>query len=157
MKILIKKIFWYKYVIFYISLYRNPGNNFHELGHLYISHTNLWTDFHTCHMKFFIFNIRKSWPRYLFKNMEIFYASYMKAWVPIFPDEIWNSLYILLEIGPSIYINIKYLCITYEHLCSNFLRVSIEHYVYHRKTWVPISPHAFWNYVYLRYLSNSVY
>lgn len=107
-------------------------------------------------MKFFIFNIRKSWPRYLFKNMEIFMLhiwkhecqySQMKYGISIYP--IGNR--------PSIfYINIKYLCITYEHLCSNFLRVSIEHYVYHMGNLGAYLPTCLLNYVYLRYLSNSV-
>ena len=67
-------------------------------------------------MRFFTFNIRKSWPRYLFKNMEIFtlhiwkyeyqyshmkygilYISYRKAWMMTFLQEICNFLYFIHE------------------------------------------------------------
>ena len=39
---------------------------------LHFTYRNLWTDIHTCHIRFFTYSIRKRWPRYLYKNMEIF-------------------------------------------------------------------------------------
>ena len=103
MKILIE-IFWHKYVILYISCYKNQGTDFPTWMRTFLHFTNrnLWTDFHTCHMRFFTFNIRKSRPRYLYKNKEIFMFHIWK-WVPIFPYEIWNSLCNIFEIGPSIF------------------------------------------------------
>ena len=102
MKILIE-IFWHKYVILYISCYKNQGTDFPTWMRTFLHFTNrnLWTDFHTCHMRLFTFNIRKSQPRYLYKNKRNLYASYMKIWVPIFLYEMWNSL--SFEIEPSIF------------------------------------------------------
>lgn len=100
MKILIE-IFWHKYLIFYISRYRNQGTDFPWIRHFYTSQIEICEHFHT-HVRFFTFNISKSQPRYLYKNKETLCFIYenMSANIPI-----WNMEFscIIFEIAPSIF------------------------------------------------------
>ena len=106
------KIFWHKYVIFYISLYRNQETDFPTWirTSLHFTYRNLWTDFHTCHMRFFTFNIRNLGPDICSKIWKsLCFICENSANIPIWNMEfstyhIWNrAIHFLHKYGISMY------------------------------------------------------